>query len=162
MLVAGAGGLWLIIRSGSGLAATTDLSGQWAVGGEDTRSPRDLGGTLFIEQSGRHFRLNFERGLQVDMKVIAEARPDSATGQGLELRMAGGPWTLTAFGPGAGGPLIFRLNGPEPHTFTVSREPGTAGATEGTAQRPASPPPGDAPTAAPASEIAADAGSHAP
>src|SRR5688500_8882350 len=124
MLVAGAGGLWLILRAGSGLAATTDLSGVWVVGGEDPNSARDLGHTVFVEQSGRHFRLNFERGLQVDMKVVAETRPDAATGGELEMRMAGGPWTMTAFGVDANGPLIFRLDGPEPHTFTVSRAAG--------------------------------------
>lgn len=162
MLAAGAGGLWLILRAGSGLAAPTDLSGAWAVGGDDPSSPRDLGDTLFIEQSGRHFRLNFERGLQVDMKMLAESRPDPATGRGLEIRMAGGPWTLTALGPGAAGPLIFRLDGPAPHTFTVSRRQEDAAAAETSAQSPPRSPPAPPEPLATPPEVTADAGAHAP
>ena len=35
MLVAGVGGLWLILGAGTRLRAPTDLSGVWGVGGED-------------------------------------------------------------------------------------------------------------------------------
>lgn len=150
MLVGGAGGLWLIVRAGAGLVAPTDLSGAWAVGGEDPSIFRYLGPTVFIEQSGRYVRLTFERGLRIDLKMIGETRPDPSAGAKLELRMAGGPWSLTALGTGPAGPLIFRLTGPAAHTFTVSRDAGQHAAVAT----------GD--TGAAAQAPTADAGAYAP
>jgi len=154
MLAAGAGGLWFILRAGAGLAAPTNLSGAWAVGGEDASISRDLGGTVFIEQSGRYFRLKFEQGLQIDLELVSETRPDPTTRDGLELKFEGRPWSLTALGPSETGPLIFRLNGPADHTFTVSRGPVDAGRLAAAAAAPSAAGVAQSPTA--------DAGQHAP
>ena len=123
MLLACVAGLWLIVRAGSGLTAPTDLSGVWRVGGEDPAVPRLLGETMHVEQSGRFVRLSFERGLQVDLKLVREARPGDDGDGGLEMQFQGPAWTLTTLGPGGRGPLIFRLGGPEQHTFTATRGP---------------------------------------
>jgi hypothetical protein len=174
MLVAGVGGLWLIVRAGSRLVAPTDLSGTWLVGGEDPRAALELGGTLAVEQSGRYLRLQFERGLRLDLKVAGETPPDPATGDGFDLRLEGRPWSLDAHGASAAGPLIFRLTGPSPHTFTASRVPAdaparaaapasAAPAAEAAAAVPAAPPTAPPPAAGEVAEApTADAGSNAP
>jgi hypothetical protein len=121
ILVAGVAGLWLIVRMGSTLTAPSDLSGVWGVGGEDPALPALLGQTVYVEQSGRYLRLNFERGLQVDLELVGETRPNPETEAGLELRFEGRDWSLAARGSSAAGPLIFRLDGPEQYTFTATR-----------------------------------------
>lgn len=167
MLVVCVGGLWLILRAGAGLAAPTDLSGVWAVGGEDASVPRDLGGVLHIEQSGRYFRLKFERGLQLDLELLSETRPDGVAGDGLALKWEGGPWSLSANGTNAAGPLIFRLTGPASHTFAASRDPGAARVSARTQRLPLGFPPRSLPrrrslTVAAPFEIAATAAAQIP
>lgn len=164
MLAAGVGGLWLIIRLGSGLAAPTDLSGVWGVGGEDPAIPQVLGQTVHVEQSGRFFRLNFEGGLRVDVKLVSENRPKPGTDDGLDLRFRGPDWSLSALGAGSSGPLIFRLDGPQKHVFTVTRLAPVSGvggdahaaATAAAAASPATPP------AVAATDADADPGSNGP
>ena len=121
MLAAGIGGLWLIVRLGSTMTAPSDLSGVWGVGGEDPAIPALLGQTVYVEQSGRYLRLNFERGKEVDLKLVSESRPNPKTQSGLELRFEGRHWSLAARGSSVAGPLIFQLDGPERHTFTATR-----------------------------------------
>lgn len=125
-LVACAAGLWLVLRTGTGLVPPTDLSGVWFVGGEDPAQPEVLGETLYIEQSGRYVRLNFEQGLIIDLTMVSERRPDPGTGDGLDLELKGPLWSLSAHGTGADGPLIFHLEdlkGPVAHRFTARRDP---------------------------------------
>ena len=120
VLVASAGGVWAILRTGERLQAPTDLSGLWYVGGEDPAVAEHLGETVSVEQSGQFFRLNFSRGLSVDVRLAeAPAKPDP--GENLDMIFEGPKWKLAAFGGSANGPLIFRLAGPERHTFTVTR-----------------------------------------
>ena len=120
MLVICAAGVWAIIRAGQRLQAPTDLSGLWYVGGEDPAVPEHLGETVDVEQSGKFFRLNFSRGLRVDVR-LAEPPDKPEAGENLDLIFEGPQWKLAAFGASADGPLIFRLMGPERHTFTVTR-----------------------------------------
>jgi hypothetical protein len=115
------GGLWLILGAGSRLRAPTDLSGVWGVGGEDPTVPQALGETVTIEQSGRFVRLKFAKGLLIDLKLTDESLPDEDAGQLLDMIFEGPQWKLAALGEGAGGPLLFKLVGPEKHTFTVTR-----------------------------------------
>jgi hypothetical protein len=122
MLVACAGGLWAIIGLGKGLRAPTDLSGVWAVGGEDPTVPEQLGESVVIEQSGRFLRLNFAHGLLVDLKLQEDQPAAPEAGKNLDMVFEGPRWKLTAFGSSEQGPLIFRLNGPEKHTFTATRQ----------------------------------------
>ena len=134
VILVSAAGLWAIVRAGQGLRAPTDLSGVWVVGGEEPAVPEHLGETVAIEQSGRFVQLTFARGLRVDVK-LNDAHHEPAAGENLDLVFEGPRWKLSAFGADADGPLIFRLSGPEKHTFTVTRldsqapkKPGGAGA----------------------------------
>jgi hypothetical protein len=132
MLVFGVGGLWLILGAGSRLRAPTDLSGVWGVGGEDPTVLQALGETVTIEQSGRFVRLKFAKGLLIDLKLTEESLPDEDAGQLLDMIFEGPQWKLAALGEGAGGPLLFKLVGPEKHTFTVTRNvPGGDGDPRG-------------------------------
>jgi hypothetical protein len=120
-LIACAAGLWLILRAGASLRAPLDLSGTWGVGGEDPNVPQVLGDKLEIEQSGRFVRLNFSRGMRVDLKLVGKFAPDAVSGRRLDMLFEGPRWKLSAFGAGTTGPLIFRLTGPEKHIFTATR-----------------------------------------
>ena len=133
VIILSAAGLWLIVRAGRNLRAATDLSGVWVVGGEDPAVPEQLGETIAIEQSGRFLRLNFERGLRVDVR-LKDAPDNAKASENLEMLFEGPAWKLSAFGVGPEGPLIFNLSGPEKHTFTVTRR-GAGGAAEAKAER---------------------------
>jgi hypothetical protein len=122
MLVACAGGLWAILGLGKRLQAPTDLSGVWAVGGEDPSVPKQLGESVVIDQSGRFVRLNFSNGLLVDLKLKEDQPPAPEAGKNLDMVFEGPRWKLSAFGESEQGPLIFRLSGPEKHTFTATRQ----------------------------------------
>jgi hypothetical protein len=113
VLLLSAAALWLILRAGSNLRAPTDLSGSWEIGGEEPATLESLGDTVSIEQSGQFFQLRFERGLTIDLRLV------DATSGG--LLFAGAKWQLNAIGQIPNGPFIFRLTGPQRHTFTVSR-----------------------------------------
>ena len=121
MIVFGVGGVWVILGAGTRLRAPTDLSGAWSVGGEDPTVPEALGETVAIEQSGRFIRLNFAKGLVVDVKLTDESPANPQTGQLLDMIFEGKHWKLAALGEGPEGPLLFKLVGPEKHTFTVTR-----------------------------------------
>jgi hypothetical protein len=121
MLLACVAGVWAILRAGSRLEAPTQLSGAWSIVAEDPALIEQLGSTLTLEQSGRFVQITFQRGLSVDVKLVDGARPDPDAGRLLDMRFEGPTWKLSALGPGAGGPLIFRLTGPENHQFTVTR-----------------------------------------
>ena len=56
MLVACAGGLWLILGLGSELQAPPDLSGAWEIAPINAGAPPnpDLGRAMTVEQSGSH------------------------------------------------------------------------------------------------------------
>jgi hypothetical protein len=173
VIIASAAGLWAILGAGQELRAPTDLSGAWVVGGEDPAVPAHLGESVEIEQSGRFVQLNFARGLRVDVK-LKDQPAKVAADENLDLVFEGPRWKLTAFGPGADGPLIFRLTGPERHTFTVTRQGASnavpnrggvagagvaAGAVQAAASATAIPPAAEAPVASSETEdvgVAAD------
>lgn len=123
MLLLGVGGLWLILGAGSRLRAPTDLSGAWGVGSEDPTIPETLGDTVNIEQSGRFVRLDFAKGLIIDVKLKDESLPDPVHGKLLDMIFEGPTWKMSALGEGRGGPLIVKLTGPQHHTFTIARNP---------------------------------------
>ena len=121
VLVGAVGGVMLILNRGERLSAPPDVSGDWAVGRIDAASPAPadtVGKRVFIEQSGQYVRMTFEKGLQLDAKLLFEPRPDQ---QGLTLRFRSSDWELTAEGMNANGPLVCQLIGSERFPFTLTR-----------------------------------------
>src|SRR5690242_15006230 len=85
VLVVAVAGVMVILNRGERLTAPPDVSGEWTIGRIDAASPAPadtVGRHLFIEQSGRFVRMNFENGLQLDAKLIYERGPQ----QGVTLR----------------------------------------------------------------------------
>lgn len=151
MIVACAAGLWVILRAGYGLQAPVDLSGAWSIGGEDPSVAKTLGETVNIEQSGQFVRLNFERGLHVDVKLTAIRPKDATANKMLDMNFESRAWKVTALGQNADGPLIFQLIGPEKHRFTATRVVAESGKLAETT-----------PEKIPLTTPTADAGSDAP
>ena len=134
MLVACVGGLWLILRLGSGLSAPPDLSGAWEIAPTNAGAPpnADLGRTMVVEQSGRYLQVRFAGGLAADLRFT-----DVSAAEPQPIRLVGREWRMTAVRRGTG-ELAVRLDGPQTAEFLARR-----------------------PSEAPAANAAAVAGKHA-
>lgn len=108
-------GLWGILRVGGRLRAPHDLSGNWEIEqpvrddgdagtGTDQGADGVPGEVLSVEQSGRYFRLRFDGGAPIDLKLAEEARiPDEPGGAVTRMRMTGETADVQAqAGPDAG------------------------------------------------------------
>ena len=120
VLVVAVVGVMVILNRGERLTAPPDVSGEWTIGRIDAASPAPadtVGRRVFIEQSGRFVRMNFENGLQLDAKLIYERAPQ----QGVTLRFRSHDWELTAEGMNVNGPLVCQLIGSQRYPFTLAR-----------------------------------------
>jgi hypothetical protein len=98
VLVLSAGGLWGILRAGSTLSASADISGPWQIVdgplGPAPGGPDSLGDSFVVEQSGRFARIRFARGRVLDLKAtilptgeIAGPTDVAFAGNGVVLKM---------------------------------------------------------------------------
>ena len=81
-------GLWAVLSLGAGLEAPPDLAGTWEVLDSDS-SPAHLGKTLVIEQSGKYFRLGFQNGTLLDLKLTGRATARRGEGYARVLELSG-------------------------------------------------------------------------
>jgi hypothetical protein len=128
MLVACAGGLWVILRVGNRLQAPPDLSGTWEISpipGAAAAAPAELGRTMTVEQSGRYLQVRFAGGLAADLR-LAEAPVVSGATAGPPIQLVGRDWRMTAV-PRDGGALAVRLDGQRSAEFLARRPPPASG-----------------------------------
>ena len=119
MLVACVGGLWGILRVGSGLRAPPDLSGTWEIAPADAAVPvaADFGRTMTVDQSGRYLQVRFAGGLAADLRFD---EPSADASQTEVVRLTGPHWRMTARRQEAGA-LAVRLDGPQSAEFLARR-----------------------------------------
>ncbi len=94
-------GLWGILRAGAGLRAPHDISGNWEIEqpvrddadaelGADEGADGVPGEILSVEQSGRYFRLRFDDGAPIDLKLAEETAVTGEPGGGsTRVRLTG-------------------------------------------------------------------------
>ena len=138
LTVCGAG-LWGILRTGSDLAAVTDVAGEWRIEsgplGPSPGGPERLGTSFVLDQSGRFFRVRFSRGQVMDLK--ATTAPMGRLGdRPAQFELTAGQQRLaaTVWRDGKRVAGSFRLTGPEVAEFVAYRVPaGGARADAGSA-----------------------------
>lgn len=85
-------GLWLILSFGSLLTAPTDLSGDWELISTQSQSPA---GEMSIEQSGRFVQLTFDKGPQLDLRMVEHRADDAKNARPAWIVLKGDNWTIT-------------------------------------------------------------------
>ena len=95
MFVALGVGLWAVLHAGARLDAPADLSGYWEVRGADDDGIDPVGKWIQLEQSGKYFRVRFEAGRRMDMKLVEQTRQNTADGRTVVSRLVGKRWTIT-------------------------------------------------------------------
>ena len=127
MLAALVGGLWAVLRLGSGLRAPPDLSGRWELQPLDPAGPERpageerLGRSARVDQSGRFFRVEFERGRVLNLRLLRASAVGKGPGRRVRMELGDGQWTLVADGPPARDEMIFHLDGPLRRAFAGRR-----------------------------------------
>ena len=100
MVVALVGGLWAVLRVGSRLQAPPDLSGRWELQPLDPAGPERpageerLGRSVRVDQSGRFFRLEFDRGRVMNLRLLRQSSIGSGPARKVRMELGDGTWTL--------------------------------------------------------------------
>ena len=123
-------GLWGIFVAGGFLSAPRDLSGTWELESGQER----LGKWMRIDQSGRFYHLEFERGPKLDLRRKSEHTEAGDSGA-IAIDLVGGAWTASLAHSPADESIQAKLveNGTI-HPFSAHRISSDVGASQGTAQ----------------------------
>ena len=91
------GGLWFIFTLGGAVRAPDDLSGDWVVTWQNAPPPETGEPIMRVSQSGRFFVVRFGQRPPMSL-TLADDWKGARDGRQLQMRLAGGPWTLKLAG----------------------------------------------------------------